>query len=146
MDVDGVPAQLERIGPPELQIFRRRGDPSVRAATSPGVPRSPSPRPVLRRPDPVEIHERVLAAIENGEGRIAERMLADLNRTFPTYLRSSSARCCTRAMASGPPRSVDAQCRRAEFRSRPTVPGPSASRSVLRRSATGFLRSLGERE
>jgi chemotaxis protein methyltransferase CheR len=152
MDVDGVPPQMERIGPPELQIFRRRDDAPVRAQTRPGLPRSSSQAERPRPPqDPVEIHERALIAIENGESRIAERMLAELNRTFPTYLPGIVERALLHSRNGERTAAIEwmREClRRAEhLGSADLFPGPEGLPvRFYVASASAFLRSQGERE
>jgi chemotaxis protein methyltransferase CheR len=91
MDVTHPVAGLERVGPPELSIYRRPAlaltpvpppSPPVRLPTEP----PPALDARLRVTEPVALHLRYLAFAEEGDCPGAERVLDDLNRAAPDYL------------------------------------------------------------
>ena len=111
MDVGEPPAQLTRIGAPELQLFQRRSRPSHLSndlrASAPTC--SPCPAPARSEPpplarvtrarratppsapeppafEPVSLHLRALAHIERGDHTGARTLLLQLQRSAPSYL------------------------------------------------------------
>ncbi len=110
MDVGAPPAQLTRIGAPELQLFQRPSHPSrlsddmrASAATcSPWPAPARSELPPLARAaregratqsapeppalEPVSLHLRALAHIERGDRAGARSLLLQLQRSAPSYL------------------------------------------------------------
>jgi chemotaxis protein methyltransferase CheR len=80
LDVQDVPDELVRVGPPEANIFRR----SRRRMTA------PPPRARSDRPSPVDVtvvaHERALGLIDAGDRRGAARLLEELLALAPDYV------------------------------------------------------------
>jgi hypothetical protein len=86
MDVQASFPELQRIGPPELQIYGRVADQPRRYRPPPPARRKDKTKPPPPATDPAALHEQALLAIERGEARAAERILAELNAACPTYL------------------------------------------------------------
>ncbi len=111
MDVGAPPAELTRVGAPELQLFQRPPLPSQLSqdarASAPTCPPCPTPArsepsplahatTVLRATppstpeppafEPVSLHLRALAHIERGDHAGARMLLVQLQRSAPGYL------------------------------------------------------------
>jgi chemotaxis protein methyltransferase CheR len=112
MDVSAPPPGMVRVGPPELQVFRRVAEderprpaparPPVRLAPLPPppavVPAAPvappepprAPAPVTRAPpaktEPVAVHLRALALIDRGDDAQASALLDALCEDAPEYV------------------------------------------------------------
>jgi chemotaxis protein methyltransferase CheR len=150
MDVQAGLGDLERIGPPELQIYGR-DDARPRRPRPPPVRRKGSTLPPPATVDPAALHEQALVAIERGEARVAERILAELNAACPTYLPGLVERALLHFRQSEQTVAVEWMrevIRRAEYISpADRYPGPDGlpvAFYVL--SARAFLRSQGETE
>ncbi|WP_257448519.1 CheR family methyltransferase [Archangium lipolyticum] len=96
VEVDHPPAGLVRVGPPELQAFRRplprELTPPPRAAAAVREPEPPRPAPVRAppppqpAPSPVRLHLEALQRIEGGDEAGAATVLEKLLQQFRDYL------------------------------------------------------------
>ncbi len=108
LDVDLVPAHMQRVGPAELNVFRNPEHPvapKARPAARPTL--AVVPRPVaapLRAPEPVAVHLRALAAIERGDRSGAQKALGELEKLAPEYLPGVLERALAHARDGHPER------------------------------------------
>ncbi|MET0405229.1 MAG: CheR family methyltransferase [Cystobacter sp.] len=93
VEMDNAPAGLVRVGPPELQAFRRPTPQELAPPPKPPPPpepprsvRAPPPPPPAPAPSPVRLHTEALQRIEGGDEAGAAQTLEALLQQFRDYL------------------------------------------------------------
>jgi chemotaxis protein methyltransferase CheR len=95
VEMDNAPAGLVRVGPPELQAFRRPTPQELAPAPKPAPPEPakfiyrappPPPPPPPPAPSPVRLHTEALQRIEGGDEAGAASTLEALLQQFRDYL------------------------------------------------------------
>jgi chemotaxis protein methyltransferase CheR len=94
VEMDNAPAGLVRVGPPELQAFRRPTPQELAPPPRPPPPEpprivrapAPTPPPPAPAPSPVRLHTEALQRIEGGDEAGAASTLEALLQQFRDYL------------------------------------------------------------